>query len=130
MTTYTREQLKTLDRPSDASKMKCFLCGTRIGDREYQCDADGLPFHYECPTAAEIEAKVDADMKAAARRRLLPDPQMEGKPATVTAWVWLDDHNYPDLKLWQNCLIAAANAGATCETTTAQKMYARMAGGH
>lgn len=49
------------------------------------------------------------------------------RPAGITAWVWYH-FSFADLPHWQNCLIAAANAGASDVIESARKMYLSQSG--
>lgn len=49
------------------------------------------------------------------------------RPKGITSWVWYH-FSFADLSHWQNCLIAASNAGASDVIDTARKLYVHQGG--
>ena len=49
------------------------------------------------------------------------------KPQGVSEWAWTH-HSFIDLKLWQNCVVACASAGAVDIIGAARKKYAQLGG--
>lgn len=45
------------------------------------------------------------------------------RPSEISCWIWYDKQKHADLDLWQQCLLAAHNAGAGDTIQTATMMY-------